>query len=104
MQKTDPDPNIDYAVLARYTVIGIVDSLVYHKWYKILEAKFPGTSLSAVSKKVLTDQLVFEPPMICLFYTGMSIMEGQRDITAEAKAKFLPTFTVSAKFIYNKNE
>ena len=80
-------------MLGRYAVYGIFFfPVIYHKWYKVLEATFPGTSSSAIAKKTLTDQFVLEPPLIVCFYTGMSAMEGKEDLTAETKAKIHPNF------------
>ncbi|CAB1317722.1 unnamed protein product [Coregonus sp. 'balchen'] len=46
------------------------------QWYQWLDKFFLGNALPAVSKKVLTDQLIASPTMAAWYFIGMGKMEG----------------------------
>lgn len=97
--KVDENPKYDLAALARYAAFGVAFyPVIYFNWYRFLDRRWPGTANSAVTKKVLMDQFILEPPLICAFYIGMNIMEGREDIFIETKSKFLPTFAAGCIF------
>lgn len=47
-----------------------------HYWYQWLDKFFLGNALPAVTKKVLTDQLIASPTMGAWYFIGMGKMEG----------------------------
>ncbi|CAL4155938.1 unnamed protein product, partial [Meganyctiphanes norvegica] len=97
--KEEKDQEYDLKVLGRYTFYGFVwYPVIYHYWYRWLDARFVGTSLAVVATKTLIDQFVIEPPLITSFYVGMSLMEGKEDITEEWRVKFLTTFISGSVF------
>ncbi|XP_061512168.1 mpv17-like protein isoform X2 [Anopheles gambiae] len=66
--------------------------------YKWLDKTFPGTAKRIIVKKLLLDQFILTPPLLVIFFTGMSLMERQSSITEECRQKFLPTFARSCLF------
>ncbi|XP_076043286.1 mpv17-like protein [Oratosquilla oratoria] len=91
--------NYNIESVGRYAFFGIAwYPVIYHYWYKWLDAQLPGTSAAVVCIKSLVDQFVMEPPLIVSFYTGMSIMERKESLTAECREKFIPTFTTGCIF------
>ncbi|KAK9502904.1 hypothetical protein O3M35_011590 [Rhynocoris fuscipes] len=96
--KVPPDP-IDTACLLRYAVVGCcINSNLLYYWYRWLDTNFPGKTAKIVTKKLLLDQFVLTPHLLAIFYISMSIMEGKKDIFAELKQKFIPTFETSCSF------
>jgi Mpv17-like protein len=73
-------------------------SPILYNWYKWLDNKFPGTTKRIIVRKLLLDQFILTPPLLVIFYTGMSLMERQKNITEECQKKFLPTFQRSCLF------
>ncbi|XP_018895634.2 mpv17-like protein [Bemisia tabaci] len=97
-KKAPPEP-IDKASLARYTVLGTcINPNILYFWYKWLDKNFVGTAKKVVVKKVLIDQFCMTPPLYVIFYVSMSLMEGKRDLLAECREKFIPTFQTSCVF------
>ncbi|XP_052903600.1 mpv17-like protein isoform X3 [Anopheles moucheti] len=66
--------------------------------YKWLDKTFPGTAKRIIVRKLLLDQFVLTPPLLVIFFTGMSLMEQQSSITEECRQKFVPTFARSCLF------
>lgn len=54
----------------------------------------PELRLANIVRKVAMDQLLFGPVCITIFYCGVTALEGRsaRDIAAEWRRKFLPTY------------
>lgn len=97
--KDDKDPKYDMGAFARYGVFGFLwYPVIYHYWYRWLDARFVGTSVAVITKKVLLDQFAMEPPLLASFYVGMSVMEGKKDVYAECKQKYIPTFITGCVF------
>jgi len=48
-----------------------------HNWYNILQAKFPGESMSAVVKRVSLDQTLYATFILSTLYGTTAIMEGK---------------------------
>jgi hypothetical protein len=81
-------------------------------WYRWLDTRFTGTStryvtehresdvfkcrlcFSVVAKKVLLDQTGLTIPVLFVFFTTMSYLEGKDDITKDFVDKFPVTFAV----------
>lgn len=98
-QQTTPPQEIDKPVLGRYAVMGtLIYSPILFNWYKWLDRTFPGTTKKIILRKLLLDQFVLTPPLLVIFFTGMSIMEMKKDKFEECKEKFLPTFQRSCLF------
>ncbi|KAK8399395.1 hypothetical protein O3P69_003477 [Scylla paramamosain] len=99
MSKVDQDPKYDKEAFARYSFYGFIwYPVIYHYWYRWLDARFVGTSAVVIGKKLLLDQFVMEPPLLASFYVGMSVMERQEDIFKECKQKYIPTFLSGCVF------
>jgi len=97
--KMDPNEDYNWGEIARYAVFGFgFYPFLYSKWYGMLDRVFPGTAASTIAKKVFLDQFTLEPVLICVFYVGMNVMEGRKDVFQELKDKFVPTFSVGCLF------
>jgi len=82
----------DWGSLARFWVAGyLIFPHVFWHWYRLLDRLFPGAAVKNVVRKTITDQLIAPAPIIILFYTTMSMMEGKPDVFAECKAKLETT-------------
>lgn len=94
-----PPQDIDKPTLGRYAIMGtFVYSPILYNWYKWLDKTFPGTAKRIIVRKLLLDQFILTPPLLVIFFTGMSLMERQSNILEECKQKFLPTFARSCLF------
>ncbi|KAB0796247.1 hypothetical protein PPYR_10308 [Photinus pyralis] len=90
---------LDVGALKRYTLYGtFIQGPLLTVWYKWLDAKYIGTGLKIVGKKLLLDQFLLTPQIVWIFFTAMSIMEGKEDIFEECRSKFVPTFQSSCLF------
>ncbi|XP_076287375.1 mpv17-like protein 2 [Lasioglossum baleicum] len=54
---------------------GMSVGIVCHYWYKYLDAKLPGRTISTVLKKVVIDQLICSPLCITMFFLTLAILE-----------------------------
>jgi Mpv17-like protein len=98
LQSSTPQ-DIDKPTLARYAVMGtFVYSPILFNWYKWLDRTFPGTTRKIIVRKLLLDQFILTPPLLVIFYVGMSLMEMQKNTFEECQKKFLPTFQRSCLF------
>jgi len=89
----------DWKALQRYGVLGtVVLPNIMNLWYKWLEPRFVGTSTKIVVQKVILDQAILTTALLSAFFVGMSIMEGQKDVTKELREKFIPTALTSCVF------
>ena len=70
--------------------------------YTWLDKTFVGTAGKIVAKKVLLDQFLFTPPMMCLFFTTLGYLEGRQNLFEEFQQKFPTTFTVLPYYIGRK--
>ena len=59
--------------------------MVLYHWYLWLDARFLGTAVSTIGKKLLLDQFVISPPILVAFYICMSLMERKDDIFKECR-------------------
>ncbi|TRY74876.1 hypothetical protein TCAL_07134 [Tigriopus californicus] len=90
---------IDRESLQRYAILGcVIYPPIVHFWYQWLDGRFAGRSRAVVIRKVLLDQFVLGPPSLFLFFTVLSLLEGQEDVLAEVKKKYLPTFVLESLF------
>ncbi|KAK3581776.1 hypothetical protein CHS0354_017216 [Potamilus streckersoni] len=83
----------------RVTLVGtfLVAPLVFN-WIRLTERLLPSKKVPAVLIKVLCDQFLFAPVAITTFYIGTNILERQKDLLAEWKRKFFPTWTTGMMF------
>jgi len=90
----------DWGSLARYWVAGyLIFPHVFWHWYKFLDRLFPVKTTANIIKKTLTDQVLSPAPILILFYTSMSLMEGKRNIMEECKAKLEKTLKMRYVFM-----
>ena len=59
-------------------VVGLVIGPVLRSWYLTLERIVPGTAKTAGFKKMLLDQSLFAPVMICFFFSASETLAGKR--------------------------
>jgi Mpv17-like protein len=77
----------------------LVYSPILYNWYKWLDGKFPGIARKTILKKLVLDQFLLTPPLLVIFYTGMSLMELKFDDPfEECRKKFVATFQRSCLF------
>ncbi|XP_017780921.1 PREDICTED: mpv17-like protein [Nicrophorus vespilloides] len=96
---TDKPEPMDMPTLARYGFYGtIIQGPLLTFWYKWLDAKFVGTGLKLVAKKLMVDQFVSVPPLLLIFFVSMSIMERKPNVLEEFQSKFKQTFVNSCMF------
>ena len=70
----------------RYWVVGTFwFPVVLYNWYLWLDAKFVGTAMKTIGKKLLLDQFLISPPILVGFYVAMSLMERKEDILLECR-------------------
>ncbi|CAH3182778.1 unnamed protein product [Porites lobata] len=70
--------NHDFRRTARMGVVGLVIGPVLRSWYLTLERIVPGTAKTAGFKKMLLDQSLFAPVMICFFFSVSETLAGKR--------------------------
>ncbi|XP_053118019.1 mpv17-like protein isoform X4 [Hemicordylus capensis] len=63
-------------------------------WFRSLERLLPGVSAPMVIAKVTCDQVIAAPVTIGAFYTGLSLLDGETDISGKLREKFWPTYKV----------
>eukprot|EP00794_Sanderia_malayensis_P000141 gene141-753_t len=65
--------------------------------YDHLDRFLPGTASKTVLKKLAIDQFVLTTFGVCVFYVGISLLEGKslKENFAELKKKFIPTYAAS---------
>ncbi|XP_066499087.1 mpv17-like protein [Hoplias malabaricus] len=61
-------------------------------WLQALERRFPGRSLGMVLRKLALDQSFASPLATSVFYTGVSFVEGKKDIFEDWREKFFNTY------------
>ncbi|XP_077980219.1 mpv17-like protein [Glandiceps talaboti] len=89
----------DMAKVQRMAIWGFV---VYgpgnYGWYKVLDRIMPGNTVKIAMKKVLLEKVTVSPVWCFTFFVVQSLLEGKRDIFAEAKEKAIPTFLIGLTF------
>jgi len=96
----------DVARTLRFFCFGAGVSPIIGRWNKYLELRFPlrsrgegTTSFSALSKRVLVDQIVMAPIGLSVFLSSMGIMEGRdwKHIRARFQDIYHPTLLANWK-------
>ncbi|KAF8527997.1 hypothetical protein BU17DRAFT_39234 [Hysterangium stoloniferum] len=104
VSRRDPDnieilePSYDPLRTARFAAFGAIMGPLIGRWAKFLEHRFPlrlskavkKASMSAVVKRVASDQFVMAPIGLAIFLGSMSVMEGRS--TCEMKQKYTALF------------
>lgn len=75
-----------------------LDAPLLYYWYKLLDSKIPARSMSAISKKIVLDQVVCTPVIYILFFPFLGVMKGHswEEIKTKTKKDFLPTILYDA--------
>lgn len=76
----------------------LVYSPILFNWYRWLDKTFPGTTKRIIFRKLMLDQFLLTPPLLCVFFIGMSLMERQEKPLEECRNKFISTFARSCLF------
>ena len=64
-------PKKDFATTARMaTVGGACLAPCLYGWYKVFDRLISGKTIQIVAKKVIIDQMVAGPTVVCIFYVG----------------------------------
>lgn len=68
---------------------GLTVGIACHYWYRFIDARIPGRSLSIVLRKVFWDQIICSPIVISTFFITLGILEqtSKDKIVAEIKEK-----------------
>lgn len=59
-------------------VTGAVIGVICHYWYIALDQRLPGRAFRTIVKKLLVDQIIFSPFLICVFFGTAGILERSR--------------------------
>ncbi|XP_077285875.1 mpv17-like protein [Arctopsyche grandis] len=96
---TNTPKEYDFGTVGRYAVMGTtLYAPILFTWYRWLDKKYVGTTAKIIVKKLLLDQFVITPPLLVIFFVGMSIMEQKKNYFEECKNKLIPTFQTSCMF------
>lgn len=85
---------------AHMALSGLTVGVVCHYWYKIIDKRMPGRSLSIVLKKVFWDQIICSPIVISTFFLTLGVLESankeqiMREIREKALRLYLAEWTV----------
>ncbi|KAJ2635500.1 hypothetical protein GGF40_003576 [Coemansia sp. RSA 1286] len=92
--------NWDRSRTLRFIAWGSICAPIFHNWYLFLNRIYPITTLASkrnftisVTKRVVTDQLVYAPLGIAGFFMAMNLMEGGGWQSGKKRLKeyFVPT-------------
>ncbi|NP_001087474.1 mpv17-like protein isoform X1 [Xenopus laevis] len=92
LSKSPTEP-IDFKQTAKVGLVGFCFHANFNFfWLRFIERTFPGSAPLNVIRKVACDQLMAAPITISAFYTGLSLLDGERDVFKNLKEKFWPTY------------
>ena len=97
----DRDSGLDLWRTARFGLFRCAQFCVMVPWLGFLERRVLLTNSTAkVAMKIALDQLIWTPPSMAAFYTGMAMLEGNsfQDGTQRAKKMLWPTLSVNWPF------
>ncbi|KAK4876735.1 hypothetical protein RN001_009241 [Aquatica leii] len=69
-------------------------------WYKWLDLKYPGTTATAITKKMVLDLAIFNPILLTSFFILLGVVE-KKNAFEHCRTKLIPTL-VSIIFIMSK--
>lgn len=74
---------------AHMALSGLTVGIVCHYWYKFIDQRLPGRTLSIVMKKVFWDQIICSPIVISTFFLTLGLLENtsRKEIVEEIKDK-----------------
>lgn len=80
-------------------VVGLIIGPVLRTWYLTLDRILPGAAKTAGFKKMLLDQSVFAPVMICFFFGVTETLAGKRlhDIKQMLQERYTETLITNYK-------
>ncbi|XP_053606234.1 mpv17-like protein 2 [Plodia interpunctella] len=84
----------DYKRTMHMGCSGAAVGVLCHNWYKVLDRFIQGKTVSMVFKKLVLDQLVFSPVMICTFFGSLALFEENpvENFRDEVTDKFLTLY------------
>nr|XP_006814649.1 PREDICTED: mpv17-like protein-like [Saccoglossus kowalevskii] len=87
------DDKYDYGYIGRVALTGLLFYGPFcHYFYRALDNAWKGTTTRMIIKKLVLDQTIAGPVSIGGFYIVLDVLEGKKDIFAEAKVKTLPSW------------
>ena len=91
--------NHDFRRTARMGVVGLVIGPVLRSWYLTLERIILGSAKTAGFKKMLLDQSLFAPVMICFFFSVSETLAGKRpdEIKEMLQERYVQTLITNYK-------
>lgn len=91
--------NHNFVRTARMGLVGVMIAPVLRTWFLALDRIVPGTAKTAGFKKMLLDQGLFAPFMICFFFGVTETLAGKRpyEIKKFLKERYLETMITNYK-------
>jgi len=89
----------DFVRTTRMMVVGLIIAPVVMTWYLILDRIVPSTSKTAGFKKMLLDQSLFAPIIICFFFGLTESLAGKRphEIKKKLQESYVETLITNYK-------
>ena len=80
-------------------VVGLIIGPVFRTWYLTLDRLVPGAAKTAGFKKMLLDQALFAPCMICFFFGVTETLAGKKpsEIKEMLQERYLETMVTNYK-------
>lgn len=79
---------------------GMTVGVICHNWYKFLDRRLPGKTISVVIKKVIIDQIVCSPVCISVFFVTLAFLENlsweetKKEIIKKGKRLYIAEWVV----------
>ena len=91
--------NHNFSRTARMGVVGLIIGPVLRTWYLTLDRIVPGAAKTAGFKKMLVDQSLFAPVMICFFFGVTETLAGKslRDIKEMLQERYTDALITNYK-------
>ena len=89
----------DFCRTVRMGLVGLIIAPVICTWYLILDTIVPGTAKAAGFKKMLLDQSLFAPIIICFFFVVTETLAGKRprEIKKMLQERYVQTLITNYK-------
>jgi len=98
----NPGQSFDFDRLTRFMAWGFIMAPLQYRWFQFLSKTFPLTKTSATTqalKRVVCDQVLFAPLGLGLFFSFMTLAEGQRPKAIKSKLGQVYIPTMKANYI-----